>query len=256
MRCFPDTTGRSHPEPFALGLAPGPLAAVAGSLSDQDLSFAEAVRANFRKPRTLSLPRWAWFYARDTVTYAGTPALGAGLASDLRFRLRPDGRLADTAVMIATASPELNTSLVAAVRQADSLGVFPRSKPGADGTPRQITLHLVNYDDRDGPAVGLVRLVLPLIQVETPIRIISIPRPRFPQAALLAGIASFVDLQYVVTSEGRVDPGTFRVVRAEYREFEVAAMNAILGGKFVPGTLRGCPVPMLVQQRIKFNFGQ
>jgi hypothetical protein len=94
---------------------------------------------------------------------------------------------------------------------------------------------------REGPAVGLIRIVIPLIPVDELVRLISIPAPIFPFEAQRQRIGSHVDLQHVVTPEGRADPNTLRVTQAQYREFFVAAATAIMHGKVRAGMVAGLP---------------
>jgi hypothetical protein len=66
-------------------------------------------------------------------------------------------------------------------------------------------------------------------------------------------IESSVTLEFVVTEVGSVDPASFRVVDGEYEEFVIAAMKAVVQGRYEPARVQRCPVPALVQQVIEFR---
>jgi hypothetical protein len=219
-----------------------------------DLGIAKAIRDNFRRPGSLSFPVSAVFsYSADQRSLDAV--YGILRTSELRFRLGPDGRLADTTVSVDTASPELDASLIAAVRLADSTDALAKAgvmdpRPGG-----QVIFHLVKSDTRLEPWVALTRVVFPRIFVDEPPEVVSMPKPRFPESFQQSGTPGLVDFLFVVTPEGRADPKSFRLIRANYREFIEPARAAILSGRFVPANIRGCRIPFFVRQRVTFTFG-
>jgi protein TonB len=86
------------------------------------------------------------------------------------------------------------------------------------------------------------------------VTVVHIPAPAYPAKALRAKRRGGVDLQYVVTEDGRAAPTSMRVVEADDSAFAAAAREAIAAGKFQPARVLGCPVQMLVQQRISYRF--
>jgi TonB family protein len=250
---MPDTIGRSKTAPLTLGLA-----APQDSANTPEagyLSVAEAIRAHFHPPKILSLPLWARTSGpADTAYKERSDVPGYGMASGLSFRLTRDGHLADPKIYVRTASPEFNESLIAAVQRADSAGAF--SNAGRESRlPRgEIRLRLIDWDRRLGPGIGLIRLLVPILQTDSAVAVRNIPSPVFPRLANQAHIAGEVQLQYVVTADGRADPSSFMVISANYREFVEAAIHAIKRGTFRPAMLGNCAVPMLVRQTIYFKF--
>lgn len=252
--CIPDTVGRSTVSYETIGLAPG-----YGSDSDSSASLialraADVIREHFITPHSISLPMWARYFADDNVDAPPTDALAHGLATDVAFRLKPDGRLADTIIIVRTASPELNAAIEAAVLAADSAGAFHPIVLGGRPKGGRLVLRLIAWQRRLAHAVPLVRLGVPKVKADEGVEVKGIPRPRYPTNAELAGVSSAVDLQYVVTAEGNADPTSFRIIRADYKEFVVEAMNALRRGTYRPAKLGACPIPMLVQQRVSFYF--
>ncbi len=268
--CVPDTTGRTEMRRFTLGLVAHPLDSAKTSRA-ADLFAAQALREYFKAPAGLQLPLWARVVVEETQGDTSLPAWarntlkadavrvqasapGFGLISDVVFTLDRQGRLLDSTIFVQTASPELNASLSAAIRSADSaldfvgLSVTEREPRGS------VLLRLAVMDNRVA-GVELLRLAVPTILAETAVQQVKVVAPRFPSVAARAGIPGSVDLQYVVTAEGKVDPASFRVIQGQYKEFVNAAAEAISQSTFQPARLRGCAVPSLVQQRVVFRVG-
>jgi hypothetical protein len=62
-----------------------------------------------------------------------------------------------------------------------------------------------------------------------------------------------VELQYIVGADGRVVPGSVRLVNEPYQEVVDAAHAVILRGEFEPARIGECAAPQLVQQVISFR---
>lgn len=92
--------------------------------------------------------------------------------------------------------------------------------------------------------------------VDDPVEPINIPRPRYPPVLQSAGISGSVDVEYVVSTEGKAEPASFRIIASTNRQFEEPAREAIMRATFRPARVRGQPVRQLVRQRISFNIGQ
>jgi protein TonB len=80
---------------------------------------------------------------------------------------------------------------------------------------------------------------------------------KYPPVMQSAGIPGRVVLQFVVNTDGRVDPGTVKVINSTHKAFEDPARTGILsdGCTFKPGKSRGQPVRVLVQQAVSFKVG-
>jgi protein TonB len=103
-----------------------------------------------------------------------------------------------------------------------------------------------------GPIQGQVFLEA---QLDEPVQPINIPTPRYPPVLQSAGIAGYVDLQYIVDTTGHAEPNSFKVVKATHPAFVDPAKEAILKGVFKPAKYHGQAVRQLVQQRISFKVG-
>ena len=255
--CTPDTIGRTKPVHVAIGLSRDAADSGATGPVDDYLLIAQAIRAHFVAPTAITLPLWARLWwpegtTSDTTAARPSASLSRGLESRLLFRLRPNGRLSDSAILVHTAAPEMNAALRSAVRAADSSddlglpGIHLRNKDG------WVRLRLIDWDHRAGPAVGLVGLIIPGVQADSDVRPLSMPAPDYPHFAGEPYPTGTVEFTYVVTAEGRVDPATFDVLSGSYREFVEAIRKAITRSVFRPAKLKGCPVPMLVRQTVRF----
>lgn len=251
--CSFDTAAATRSVPVTIGLAPGRLRSDPGLLPD-DYNFAvQAVRAHFTPPATVTLPVWARTAPPDPSPWDGTDLPRYGLYSDVVFRLESSGRLADTAVTVATASPELTASLIAAVRGADSAKEF--SPPGDQvlGDSGTIVLRVVDWSKHQGPGVPLMRLDVPTIHVDSAARVRSQAPAEYPLQAFKQGLADTVVMLHVVTALGQADPATFRVVAGHYRDLALAAMQATVRSTFDPARVSGCAVPQEVLSWVAFT---
>lgn len=80
--------------------------------------------------------------------------------------------------------------------------------------------------------------------------------PKYPPVMQSAGIPGKVMMQFVVNTNGKVDPSTLKVVSSTHKAFEDPAREAIRGCEFKPGKSRGQPVRVLVQIPVGFKLNQ
>lgn len=78
--------------------------------------------------------------------------------------------------------------------------------------------------------------------------------PKYPPVMQSAGIPGKVVMQFVVNTDGRVDPGSLKVMSTTHKAFEPPAKEAISKCPFKPGKSRGQPVRVLVQQAMTFKL--
>jgi TonB family protein len=89
--------------------------------------------------------------------------------------------------------------------------------------------------------------------VDQPVDVLEQHPPRYPAALERAGIAGRVELEYVVDTLGRAEPGSVRVIESGHPAFEAAARTAVLESRYRPAWLGGRPVRQLVRQRLSFR---
>ncbi|MDH3292339.1 MAG: energy transducer TonB [Gemmatimonadota bacterium] len=103
-----------------------------------------------------------------------------------------------------------------------------------------------------GP-VDQPEVFLPVAVDELPQQI-SAPLPKYPSMLRRAGIEGYVNLRYIVLTDGTVDPTSIVVVESSHAQFEQAAVRSVREARFRPGRMRGTPVRVLVEQRITFTL--
>jgi protein TonB len=77
---------------------------------------------------------------------------------------------------------------------------------------------------------------------------------KFPPVMQSAGIPGKVVMQFVVNTDGHVDPGSLKVMSSTHKAFEDPAKEAVLKCPFKPGRSHGQPVRVLVQQAVSFKI--
>ena len=81
---------------------------------------------------------------------------------------------------------------------------------------------------------------------------------QYPAVMKSAGIPGRVVLQFVVNTDGKVDPGSVKVTSSTHKAFEEPARKIMTNSAcaFKPGSSRGTPVRVLVQQAVSFKLSQ
>jgi protein TonB len=90
-------------------------------------------------------------------------------------------------------------------------------------------------------------------QLDDPVQAISQPTPRYPPVMQAAGIAGKVTIQFIVGTDGKVEPGSIKILSSTNKAFEEPARETIAKSVFRPAKYRGQPVRQLVQQVINFQ---
>jgi TonB family protein len=89
--------------------------------------------------------------------------------------------------------------------------------------------------------------------VDDPVEVLEQLPLRYPPALAQAGITGRVELEYVVDTTGRAEPGSLRVLATTHPEFEAAARVTVLGSRYRPARLHGRVVRQLVRQTLRFR---
>lgn len=92
--------------------------------------------------------------------------------------------------------------------------------------------------------------------VDEPPERISGPALRYPEMLRQAGIQGAVVFEFVVATDGTVEPGSIVVIMTSNDGFVSPARDVIQKSRFRPGRVRGVPVRVLVRQTVTFNIIQ
>jgi protein TonB len=75
----------------------------------------------------------------------------------------------------------------------------------------------------------------------------------YPDGLMRSGIGGEVVLRFVITAQGRVDPGTIEVVSASHADFRRPSVEAAQDFRFRPGQYQGVAVRVLVSMPIAWQ---
>jgi protein TonB len=90
-------------------------------------------------------------------------------------------------------------------------------------------------------------------QVEKPAEMLQdSPKPKYPSVLESSGIAGEVQAQFVVSSSGKADLESFKVLKSTNELFTQAVKSVLPRMKFSPAMIGGKPVNQLVQQSFQF----
>lgn len=148
----------------------------------------------------------------------------------------PEAQIPDVEVAMPTPTlPRVADLLGDAARRAagtDRPGLTSAGAPGGDGD------------------------IQTMASVDDPVAVIEQPGVEYPPALAHAGISGRVELEYVVDTLGRAEPGSVRALMSTRPEFEAAARATILASHFRPARLRGRVVRQIVRQVLSFRAEQ
>jgi periplasmic protein TonB len=107
---------------------------------------------------------------------------------------------------------------------------------------------------REGGLLGATGNALELKQVASPPRVLQQVRPRYPRTARSDGIEGLVLVRVIIGVDGRIEPGSTRVVRS-VPALDEAAMSAVSQWRFSPALgHQGRPVRVIVEIPVEFSL--
>jgi protein TonB len=80
------------------------------------------------------------------------------------------------------------------------------------------------------------------------------PAPAYPDLLHTAGVEGDAQVQFVVDTLGRAEPGSFRVIHSSHDAFATAVAAALPRMRFLPAEIGGRKVRMMVQQTFAFTL--
>jgi TonB family protein len=259
--CRFDTLGHTFRDTVDIGMAAGRAPHQSAAARADYLLTAQAIQTYFHPPDVVHLPLWARTATSKGSLVAKFPPPDSlhlffpapyGLHGYILLRLDKTGRLADSAVAVDIASPDMRDAVIAAVRRADSAIAFSPPSDDVRHDGGKIRLQFVQLPYRQGTSVPLMRVVVPGIQVEASPKVASFPQLKYPASLRDANLGDHVVVQFVVDADGRVVPGTMDLLEAEYRDFAEEAVRAAEDARFEPAHVGTCALPTIVRMPINF----
>lgn len=93
-------------------------------------------------------------------------------------------------------------------------------------------------------------------QVERIVEVTRAAAPRFPDALRNSGIEGEVHVTYIVGTNGRVEPGSIRILDSPHRLFGESVQTALLDARYRPAQVGGRSVRQLVAQSFSFRISR
>jgi hypothetical protein len=228
----------------------------------------QAIRQNFVPPRNPSL---ATFVVRREVR---PPVAAPVVFGEAMFSITETGGIADAELAQSSLSPEINQSLMDALRRADSGHQFPLpSEAGAKLS--KLYVHLVSAPMSPDSAAVLFTIHVPVWHQWTypaPDPAHHNPAPAYPTELQQAGYEGSLVIEFVVNGDGSVEPSTVRLAWSKFNappsgtywatgaggvrlaDFITAVMTSFKSARFLPGTVGGCAVRELTAQPYVFKM--
>jgi protein TonB len=89
-------------------------------------------------------------------------------------------------------------------------------------------------------------------QVDRAVQVTRGAAPRYPDALKSVGVQGTVTVRFVVSADGRVEPGSIEVLSTPHKLFAAAVRTALLDTRYRPAEAGGRSVRQLVQQTFSF----
>jgi TonB family protein len=174
------------------------------------------------------------------------------------FQVRGDGRLDGLSLERGSGWRALDLAVQRAVLRADSARAL-KPLPGplaGKGIDLWLAVGTSRLEQAMNLPVAYYRAVhyRPGVAQERPRLLHLGHQPRFPPAALQAGIGDTMLVAFVVDTTGHVERGSIRFLRATWREYAEEVIKTLRSARFAPARVAGCPVPMRMREPFTFTF--
>jgi protein TonB len=161
-------------------------------------------------------------------------------------------------------------SLPQAVPNPHSIFPAPPQPPDIELEPLRLDLPRLNLNiplkpgvlsgvasaqDSSGPPfseLGRPDFVFAVKDVDQPPELVNDLHPQYPDALRQSRVSGAVQLEYLISIDGLVDPRSIRVLQSTHPAFTASATEAVRSARFTPARRGGQPVAVLVQQTIRF----
>ncbi len=174
--------------------------------------------------------------------------------------IKSDGRPAATSGI-----PAIDEALIAAAQRLAKQRPVRIDAWVKQSKPDPISLSIIVTAGAPTRGIPIAQSRVRIYKGDSLVESLRMERPKYPRAMQWRREHARIDLQYIVREDGRADSlslqiahisvGTRRSADPVAIEFARSAADAILASEYRPALVRGCPVPMLVSQRVSFTIG-
>lgn len=109
-------------------------------------------------------------------------------------------------------------------------------------------------DSRGGLNSGSSNKAYSENEVERAVEVVRAPEPRYPDALKSTNVEGAVMMRFIVSADGRVEPGSIAVVSSPNKLFSDAVRTALLSARYRPAQAGGHAVRQLVEQSFSFRL--
>lgn len=93
-------------------------------------------------------------------------------------------------------------------------------------------------------------------QVDRTVEVRRAVVPRFPESLRSVNVTGNVTVRYIVSADGKVEPGSIEVISTPHKLFADAVRTALLNTRYRPAEAGGKPVRQLVEQSFQFKLSE
>jgi hypothetical protein len=226
-----------------------------GELQRGQSRFISATIATaFMPPRPFTLSVFSGAPQMSALHRVAPDGAGAPRAPTItaiyRYTTTRDSLVGRVQTLRASLVPGFDSAAIEAILATTSIAEI-RSQADADRDSMRLEVRFST--DSAGDAYRLVNADFPRMPVVDVVPRRDNPRPAFPATAKADSVATGeVVLRFVVDQSGSVVPRTTEVIRASGLDFLQSALVSLPEQRFLPATIRGCPVSQLVDYSFSF----
>ncbi|HEX8850205.1 MAG TPA: energy transducer TonB [Gemmatimonadaceae bacterium] len=211
--------------------------------------------------------------SRSSTSITAATAQGEALPDDYLTRIAPSVRLLVDSVasdsswvrhVYFTAKRDGTLRFDRSAAPEDSIGRRVEEKVAKAGAARVFTPLPLGWDDSLSVDMLIVHppAGLPLpdtsgayfeFQVDRRVSAVSVPTPEYPPSLRAAAVAGRVLARFIVGTDGRVEPGSFKVLQSAAPEFSEAVRVALERATYRPAELKGRKVRQVMMQPYDFS---
>lgn len=177
----------------------------------------------------------------------------APVAATLRLRLDRKGRLLSTTLLQRSGNAALDSSIVAAARQAAGERGFGKAPRKFRGDTLEVVIAISDRHPAGPRVAPLGNVSSSYLVADVPPRIRSMPAARAPRGYRPIRGGRPVLLAATISSKGRVVPGSIRVLSAADTALVPIARRSLERAVYRPGTRNGCPAESYIRQNFPFQ---
>jgi hypothetical protein len=186
---------------------------------------------------------------RDGAMVTVPPAEGrAEIRATMTVTLDRNGRVLSAQLSAGTGIAKLDSALVQGVRGAGNGRGFGKAPRQFRGDTLSVTIGIFDRAPAAPRTAALGSYSTSYLVADVPPRIRTMPPARAPRGRR----GREVTLAATVSAEGRVVPGTIRVVSTNDSSLIAVARNSLERSVYRPGTKNGCPAESNIRQRFPF----